>query len=135
VFGRGVILMAATGRGQAPEFHLRKWRIADEVHTDDEDSAVAQSKSYCAGGDARSLAVWRRVRARCKRPARLRAADITSVPVALPLRVCRPVESSQDGDVYYVWSDSKFYVCHGSTKTWSRLNLNGLNAAVSLTNR
>ena len=39
----------------------------------------------------------------------------------------------RDGAVWYVWSNSKFYVCHGSTKTWVQTNLNGLNAAVSVT--
>jgi alpha-tubulin suppressor-like RCC1 family protein len=61
------------------------------------------------------------------------AADITSVQFALTTSCLPTCGSSQDGDVYYVWSDSKFYVCHGSTKTWVQTNLNGLNAAVSLT--
>jgi len=46
------------------------------------------------------------------------------------LPTCGP---SQDGEVYYVWSDSKFYVCRASTRTWVQTNLNGASAAVSVT--
>ena len=46
------------------------------------------------------------------------------------LPTCGP---SQDGEVYYVWSDSKFYVCHGSAKTWVQTNLNGVNAVARVT--
>ena len=35
--------------------------------------------------------------------------------------------------MYYVWSDSKFYVCRASTRTWVQTNLNGASAAVSVT--
>jgi hypothetical protein len=41
--------------------------------------------------------------------------------------------SSRDGEIYYVWSDLKFYVCRASTKTWVQTNLNGLNAAARVT--
>ena len=41
--------------------------------------------------------------------------------------------SSRDGEVYYVWSDSLFYVCRSSTRTWVQTNLNGLNAAARVT--
>ena len=40
---------------------------------------------------------------------------------------------SQDGEIYYVSSDSMFYVCRGSTRTWVQTNLNGLNAAIRVT--
>jgi len=42
-------------------------------------------------------------------------------------------ESSRDGEVYYVWSDSMFYVCRSSTRTWVQTNLSGLNAAARVT--
>ena len=41
--------------------------------------------------------------------------------------------SSRDGEIYYVSSDSKFYVCNGSTRTWVQTNLNGVNGASRVT--
>ena len=46
------------------------------------------------------------------------------------LPTCGP---SQDGQVWYVWSTSTFYVCKGSTRTWVQTNLNGLNGATRVT--
>ena len=58
----------------------------------------------------------------------LRAAQFASTPSSLP--TCG---SGQNGEVYFVWSVSAFYVCHGSTKTWVQTNLNGLNAVSRVT--
>ena len=57
----------------------------------------------------------------------------TGVQFALTSSSLPPCGPSADGAVWYVWSNSKFYVCNGSTKTWVQTNLNGLNAAVSVT--
>ena len=61
------------------------------------------------------------------------ADDTTQVQFALTTSSLPPCGPLVDGAVWYVWSNSKFYVCHGSTKTWVQTNLNGLNAAVSVT--
>jgi hypothetical protein len=37
--------------------------------------------------------------------------------------------SSQDGQVCYVWSDSKFNICRGDRGTWVETSVNGLHAA------
>ncbi len=60
-------------------------------------------------------------------------ADTTPVQFALTISSLPPCGPLVDGAVWYVWSNSKFYVCQGSTKTWVQTNLNGLNAAVSVT--
>jgi len=56
-----------------------------------------------------------------------------AVTFALTTSALPTCGTSQDGQVYYVWSSSNFYVCRGSTRTWVQTNLNGLNAAVSVT--
>ena len=51
-------------------------------------------------------------------------------PAGPDLAVCGP---SQDGQVLYVWSDSKFKVCRGDKGAWVETNLNGLHAAARVT--
>ncbi|HJX52158.1 MAG TPA: hypothetical protein VJ801_05270, partial [Polyangia bacterium] len=41
--------------------------------------------------------------------------------------------SSRDGQIYYVSSNSMFYICSASTHTWVQTNLNGLNGAARVT--
>ena len=53
-----------------------------------------------------------------------------SAPAGSPLEACGP---SQDGQVRYVWSDSKFTVCRGDKGTWVETNLNGFHAAAHAT--
>jgi len=39
---------------------------------------------------------------------------------------------SVDGEVWYTWSTAQFYVCKGSTATWTPINLTGYNAAIKV---
>jgi hypothetical protein len=65
-----------------------------------------------------------------------KAAPSTPVPAvqfAASLARLPTCNRPTDGEVWYVWSTSQFYVCRGSTSTWTATNLNGLNAAVRVT--
>jgi hypothetical protein len=53
-----------------------------------------------------------------------RETQVVLARSALP--VCGP---SQDGQVCYVWSDSKFNICRGDRGTWVETGVNGLHAA------
>ena len=57
-----------------------------------------------------------------------RAAQFALGRSALP--VCGP---KQDGQVWYVWSDSRFDVCQGDKGTWVETSLKGLHAAARVT--
>ena len=56
-------------------------------------------------------------------PAVLFAVSSSSLP---------PCAKSSDGQIWYVWSSSHFYVCKGSSRTWTVTNINGYSAAVSI---
>jgi alpha-tubulin suppressor-like RCC1 family protein len=62
-------------------------------------------------------------------------ADVSNVQFALSSSGLPQCGSSTNGEVWFVWSSSKFFVCKGSTSTWTATNLNGLNAAVRVTPR
>ena len=62
-------------------------------------------------------------------------SDSPPVPVvqfALTTSNLPPCLKGNDGAIWYVWSASQFYVCKGSTRTWTQTNINGYNAAVSM---
>lgn len=52
-----------------------------------------------------------------------RETQVVLARSALP--VCGP---SQDGQVCYVWSDSKFNICRGDRGAWIETSVNGLHA-------
>lgn len=44
-----------------------------------------------------------------------------------------PCNPARDGAVWYVWNDSKYYVCRASTSTWVHTELRGVSAAIRVT--
>jgi cysteine-rich repeat protein len=58
--------------------------------------------------------------------------DVEAVHLALAPRNLPMCNAPFDGEVWYVWSDAKFYVCKGSTRTWVSMELKGIDAAVRI---
>jgi hypothetical protein len=71
----------------------------------------------------------------CSRDENASISDSLPVPVvqlALTPSNLPPCVKLIDGAIWYVWSTNQFYVCKGSTNTWTQTNINGYNAAVSI---
>jgi hypothetical protein len=67
------------------------------------------------------------------KPADPSAGDRVAAQFCLNKSALPTCSNGQDGQVYFVWSDSAFYVCRSSTRTWVQTDLNGLNAAARVT--
>jgi hypothetical protein len=55
--------------------------------------------------------------------------NIDGVQLALSWSALPACNAGNNGQVWYVWTAGKFYVCKGSTRSWVETTLNGLNSA------
>ena len=57
----------------------------------------------------------------------------TAAQLALTKADLPACTSTHEGEAYYVWNESVFYVCKSSTRTWVQTILNGVNGAARVT--